>query len=349
MDPALLDFELPSDRVAQAPALRRDESRLLVVERSSDSLRDDQFSELGAYLRPGDLLVLNDTRVVPARITGRKESGGKVEVTILDPVAEADEHWALARCSSRNRVGQRLSFPRGLTMEIGELDPEGPVRLRVLEGDLRRTLEAEGRMPLPPYIRRRVTEGDQDHQDPMDRERYQTVVAANEGAVAAPTAGLHFTESLLQKLRQRGVEHTTITLHVGYGSFQPVRSERVEDHRLRPELFEVSETAATRINHQRSMGGRVVAVGTTVVRTLESVADRGGRIEASRGATGLMILPGHTFQCVDALITNFHHPRTTLFALALAFGGPERVRRAYDHALGSAYRFLSYGDAMLIV
>lgn len=349
MDPELLDFELPPDRIAQAPAARRDDSRLLVVDRSRDSVRDERFVAVGEHLRPGDLLVLNDTRVVPSRITGSKSSGGRVEVTILDPMLESAEHWALVRSSSRHRVGQRFAFPHGLAVEITELHPDGPVRLRVVEGDLHAALEAEGRMPLPPYIRRSGTGQERDERDPMDRERYQTVVAVNGGAVAAPTAGLHFTEPLLDELERRGIERTTITLHVGYGSFQPIRTARVEDHRLHPERYEVSETAASRISQQRSRGGRIVAVGTTVVRTLESLMDEAGRVRAGRGSTGLMILPGHTFRAVDVLITNFHHPRTTLLALAQAFGGVERIRRAYAHALEAGYRFLSYGDAMLIV
>lgn len=348
MDPELLDFELPADRIAQQPASRREESRLLIVSRSHESLCDDRFSALGSHLRRGDLLVLNDTRVVPSRISGRKDSGGRVEVTVLDPVDEDPDHWALVRSSSRNRIGQRFSFDTGLSLEIVELDPSGRVKLRVLEGELRSTLESEGRMPLPPYIRRPPEQSGARPVDRTDRERYQTVVASNEGAVAAPTAGLHFTTSLLDQLRDQGVDHTTVTLHVGYGSFQPIRTERVEEHRLHPETFDVSERAASRILQQRAAGGRVVAVGTTVVRTLESIADRDGQIRAGRGQTDLMILPGYRFRVIDALITNFHHPRTTLFGLALAFGGVDRIRRAYAHALATGYRFLSYGDAMLI-
>jgi S-adenosylmethionine:tRNA ribosyltransferase-isomerase len=233
-------------------------------------------------------------------------------------------------------------------MNIAELGAGGPVRLEVIEGDLRETLDAMGRMPLPPYIRRPLESADSDAVDRLDRERYQTVVAANEGAVAAPTAGLHFTQPILHDLESQGVDHVTVTLHVGYGSFQPIRSQRIEDHALRAERFEIGGVAAQRINDQRAAGRRVVAVGTTVVRTLESAVDEDGRVSPQRGSTALMILPGHTFRIIDALLTNFHHPRTTLFALALAFGGVDRIRRAYTHALASGFRFLSYGDAMLI-
>ncbi len=350
MDSALLDFELPPDRIAQEPASAREASRLLIVDRSRDSFVEDSFARVGRHLGSGDLLVLNDTRVIPARLAGSKETGGAVEVTLLDPAAAEDSQWALIRSSSRNRVGQRFHFADELVLELVESSEAGPVRLAVRRGDLRATLERHGRMPLPPYIRReRATNAASDERDSMDRERYQTVFAAHEGAVAAPTAGLHFSPEMLTELAARGIEHTTVTLHVGYGSFQPVRTERVEDHVLRPEPFTIGEAAARRIQAQRAAGRRVVAVGTTVVRTLESVVAEQGDVRARSGTTGLMILPGHAFRAVDALITNFHQPRTTLFALALAFGGVDRIRRAYRHALEAGFRFLSYGDAMLIV
>ncbi len=348
MDSALLDFELPPDRIAQAPAATREASRLLIVDRSRETFAEDSFANVGAHLRAGDLLILNDTRVIPSRLGGSKETGGAVEITLLDPRAGDDAQWALVRSSSRHRIGQRFHFPGGLELEVVELGDAGPIRLAVRQGDLRATLERHGRMPLPPYIRRQRGAG-ADDLDRLDRERYQTVLASREGAVAAPTAGLHFTPAVLADLAARGIEHATVTLHVGYGSFQPVRAERVEDHVLRPETFAVDEAAARRIQAQRAAGRRVVAVGTTVVRTLETAVDEQGRVTARHGSTGLMILPGHAFRAVDALITNFHQPRTTLFALALAFGGVERIRRAYRHALDAGFRFLSYGDAMLIV
>ncbi len=347
MDVALLDFDLPADRIAQEPAARREAARLLVIDRSHDALLDASFRDIGQHLRAGDLLVLNDTRVIASRIRGRKESGGAVEVTLLDP--DGGHRWALVRSSSRTRLGQRFSFPGGMVLEVTELSDQGPVRLAVREGDLEATLSEHGQMPLPPYIRRPADSENSARWSRLDRERYQTVVAAKTGAVAAPTAGLHFTQDILDDLGERGIGHASVTLHVGYGSFQPIRTERVEDHKLHSERFEIRPEAAERIDAARAAGGRIVAVGTTVARSLETAVDAAGRVAAGRGSTDLMILPGHRFRAVDALLTNFHFPRTTLLALAFAFGGIELVRRAYAHALEAGYRFLSYGDATLIV
>jgi S-adenosylmethionine:tRNA ribosyltransferase-isomerase len=345
-------YALPDALIAQHPAAERDRSRLMVLDRAGGGLAHRHFHELPEILDPGDLLVLNDTRVVPARLTGRKVSGGRVEVLLLDFAGAREraaetgrfESLCLVRASRRPRPGERLHFAASLTAEV--LGEEGHgLRLRFsAEGDAAEALLRQGQMPLPPYIRR-----DDPRSSPCDDERaYQTVYAARAGAVAAPTAGLHFSRDLLERLARRGVRTATITLHVGYGTFLPVRVQDIREHRMHAEHFRIPSEAAAAVNAARREGRRVIAVGTTCVRSLEFAAAPDGRLTAAEGANDLFIYPGYRFRVVDAMITNFHLPRSTLLMLAAAFAGRETILAAYGDAVARGYRFFSYGDAMLI-
>lgn len=325
------DYELPEESIAQEPA-PRGESRLLVLDRED---RHHQVKDLPRLLRPGDLLVLNDTRVIPARLFGQRiGSEGKMEVLLVEKVG--DREWdALVRPGRRARPGTGIAF-EGLTAEVID-KREDRYRLRFSE-PVEPHLERLGHVPLPPYIRR--------PDEASDRERYQTVFARNPGAVAAPTAGLHFSAELLEAIAAAGIGIARVTLHVGIGTFKPVAAEQVEDHRMDRERYEVGEETAEAIRRARAEGRRVVAVGTTVVRTLESAAQE-GEIRAGGGSTELFITPGYRFRVVDVLLTNFHLPRSTLLMLVSAFAGRERVLAAYGEAIREGYRFYSYGDAML--
>ena len=332
------DYALPPDRIAQHPVEPRDHAGLMVLHRDSGKLEHRRFYEVVDYLRRGDVLVINETRVFPARLVGKRPSGGKVELLLVRPLGR-DTWEALAKPGRKVRPGERLLFGEGkLTGEVVERTEDGKRVVR-FSGDIE-TLRNLGQVPLPPYIRRSPI--------PEDRERYQTVYARVEGSVAAPTAGLHFTEELLERLREKGVEVVPIVLHVGPGTFRPVRGE-VSEHRMEAEYYEVSPRAAEVVNLARGKGGRVVAVGTTSVRTLETVADEEGRVRPGSGWTELFIYPPYRFRVVDALITNFHLPRSTLLMLVAAFAGRERVLEAYREAVRLGYRFYSYGDAMLII
>lgn len=331
-------YELPPERIAQEPLADRTASRLLELCLPSGRIADRRFPELVELLHPGDLLVLNDTRVIPARLYGRKETGGAAEI-LVERVTGPDRVLAQVRASKAPRTGSALILEDGTRLTVsgrqGEFfDLVFPAGRPVLE-----RLEALGHVPLPPYVRRPDT--------PRDRERYQTVYAREPGAVAAPTAGLHFDEALLGRLRRRGVEMAQITLHVGAGTFQPVRVERVEEHRMHPEWLRVEEAVCEAVARTRARGGRVVAVGTTVVRALETAA-AGGRLEPFEGETRLFITPGYRFRVVDGLLTNFHLPESTLLMLVCAFGGHAPVMAAYRHAVAAGYRFYSYGDAMFL-
>jgi S-adenosylmethionine:tRNA ribosyltransferase-isomerase len=341
-----LDYQLPEELIAQAPAEPRDASRLLALPRGGGDPRHLRFADLPGLLAPGDLLVLNDSRVIPARLVGRRSSGGRVELLLVEPLPGPAQgglsRWrAMAQASKPIRIGAQLDFD-GLRAEVEGVEGEGfyDVRFDRDEPALARELDRVGRVPLPPYIRREP--GD------ADRDRYQTVVARDPGSVAAPTAGLHFTPELLARLDARGVVRTTVTLHVGPGTFLPVRARRLEDHRMHPERYEVSESAAAAFGEARARGSRVVAVGTTAVRTLES-ALVSERLRPGRGRTDIFIRPGHVFRAVDGLVTNFHLPRSTLLALVCAFGGTPSVLLAYHLAIQARYRFFSYGDAMAIL
>lgn len=340
------DYELPGDLIAQVPQERRDASRLLVLDRTSGAIEHRIFSELPGLLDPGDLLVLNDARVIPARLFARKPTGGRVELLLVERIDEQERRFrALIGASRAPKPGAILLAEGGLRIEVAARSGDSyEVRLLGAGGSIEEILDAFGRMPLPPYVRRDPDDG----LEPLDRERYQTVYARNPGAVAAPTAGLHFSEALLDRIRARGVRLATVTLHVGPGSFLPVRVERVEEHRMHGESYELPEETAEAIAETRGRGGRVVAVGTTVVRTLEACALPGGLVRSGTGRCDLFIYPGFRFQVVDALVTNFHLPRSTLLMLVCAFAGRERVLAAYREAIGRRYRFYSYGDAMLV-
>jgi S-adenosylmethionine:tRNA ribosyltransferase-isomerase len=340
--PGPLDYELPPELIAQHPAARRDESRLLIVHRDTGALEDRRFPDLLERLAPGDALVLNETRVFPARLHLYRGAGGRVEVLLTHP--EGDGTWRLlARPAHKAPVGERLRTADGcLTLEVVELGEAGERRVRVSDGDLEKALEAHGEVPLPPYIHRAP--------EPEDRERYQSVFARVEGAVAAPTAALHFTPDLLARIAAGGVRLVKVLLHVGPGTFRPLSTEDPREHRMSEEYFEVPEEAAAALAETRAAGGRIVAVGTTVVRALESACDaHQGALGPARGWTRKYILPPYRFQAVDALVTNFHLPRTTLLLLVAAFAGEERLRDAYRHAVAERYRFYSYGDAMLVI
>jgi S-adenosylmethionine:tRNA ribosyltransferase-isomerase len=330
------DYDLPPASIAQEPA-PRGESRLLVLDRSGPE-RHARVRDLPRLLRSGDLLVLNDTRVIPARLYGRSAGGGRMEILLVERVAESE--WdALVKPGRRARPGARFEIGEGLTAEVTDKREDGRHRLRFSE-PVEPHLERLGHIPLPPYIHRPDT--------PEDRERYQTVYARRPGAVAAPTAGLHFTAELLREIEGAGVEIARVTLHVGIGTFKPVSAERIAAHRMERERYEIGEETAATLRRARQAGRRIVAVGTTVVRTLEGAAlAGGGEVRAGDGATDLFITPGFRFQVVDALLTNFHLPRSTLLMLVSAFAGRERVLAAYAEAVREGYRFYSYGDAML--
>ncbi len=338
----LFDYKLPADRIAQEPLPERSASRMMVLDRAAGLRTHRRFRDLPEHLRRGDCLVLNDTMVLPARLYGRRPTGGRVEVLLLRPAA-GDRQWhALARPARRLRLGERVEFGPGLAATVVGEGDEGLRELRFeVDGDFEQALDRLGLPPLPPYIRRRAR--------PEDRQRYQTVYARRAGAVAAPTAGLHFDQGILAALAGTGIETVFLTLHVGLGTFRPVAVERVEDHHMHAEPYQVLPEAAERISRARAAGGRVVAVGTTVVRALETVADDDGRVRPDSGETDLFIYPGYRFRAVDALLTNFHLPRSTLLMMVAAFAGREFILEAYQEAIDAGYRFYSYGDCMLIL
>lgn len=334
------DFDLPKDLIAQRPALPRESARLLYVDQRR--LADHFVADLPDLLGPDDLLVFNNTRVLPARLTARRGEA-TVEVTLHQPIDGG--HWrAFARPAKKCRLGDRLDFGPGFAAEVTERGEHGEIALRFsLDGDkLINALRRFGRMPLPPYIKR--AEG----KDLADDRDYQTLFARHDGAVAAPTASLHFTEALMATLADHGIRHAFITLHVGAGTFLPVRALDTEDHRMHAERFDLGAETVEAIARTRTEGGRVVAVGTTVLRTLEASADDDGSLRPGQGETRLFITPGYRFKVVDRLLTNFHLPCSTLFMLVAAFSGLHRMRAAYAHAIEQRYRFFSYGDACLL-
>jgi S-adenosylmethionine:tRNA ribosyltransferase-isomerase len=337
------DFHLPPDRIAQTPAERRDASRLLVVDRSRDELRHRVFSDLFAMVPSGDALVLNETRVFPARLVGRKPTGAAAEVFLLHPEAGSDTLWrALVRPGGKLKPGRTVEIGPELSVEIVDSTGEGDRIVRLVTPlPLAEALDRYGEVPLPPYVERHATEA--------DRERYQTVFARERGSVAAPTAGLHFTPELLAALEAKGVRIVRLVLHVGVGTFRPVEAEDPAQHRMHSEWYRVPPEAAEVLNGIRSAGGKVWSVGTTVTRTLESVAADDGTILPGEGWTDIFIRPPYRFKAVDRLITNFHLPRSTLLMLVAAFGGYDLVMRAYAEAIAQGYRFYSYGDAMVLV
>ncbi len=334
------DFELPEELIAQHPPVERDQCRLLVLDRESGAIAHRRFDDIVEYLRPGDVLVLNNTRVIPARLFGVKRGGtARVEVLLLKPAPQPDCWEVLVRPGKRLNPGAQVDFGEGQMLgTVLEETDAGRIMHFQYEGIFNEVLDRLGTMPLPPYIKAQLE----------DPERYQTVYAKESGSAAAPTAGLHFTEELLERLRQMGVEIVEILLHVGLGTFRPVQEENIQEHRMHSEYYRVSEEAAAAINRALEEGRRVIAVGTTSARTLESAA-HGGRIRAGEGETDIFIYPGYTFQILSGLLTNFHLPKSTLIMLVSAFAGRERVLAAYKAAVEERYQFFSFGDAMLIL
>jgi len=336
------DYDLPAELIAQYPLGERAASRLLLLNRANEQMTHQKFVSLPGLLREGDLLVRNETRVIPARLLGRKESGGQVEVLLVRQIDALQNIWrCLTRSSKPVRVGSSLEFLAGICGEVIDAEDDGQRLVRfTCPGDFWQALEQAGHMPLPPYIRR------EDHD--ADKDRYQTVFANNRGAVAAPTAGLHFTEETFAALAARNVDVCGVTLHVGPGTFLPVRTEKLSEHRMHSEVYEIPEKSARKINAARADGRRIVALGTTVTRTLEHAVDDQGLLQAGQGETDLFILPGFKFRMVDALITNFHLPKSTLLVLVSAFASRDFILEAYKEAVDHGYRFFSYGDCMLI-
>ncbi len=344
------DYELPDELIARYPAERREGSRLLVVGRSGvrtdgrSGFEDRRFTDLPGYLQAGDVLVLNETKVIPARLEGTREStGAKVEIFLLHRQADRTDTWhVLAAPAKKVKTGETIRINDELSCEVVDELAEGERIVRfVSSGDLEAAIERAGSMPIPPYLKR--------ESDATDRERYQTIFARVPGAVAAPTASLHFTDELLREIEAKGIRIARVVLHVGLGTFRPVEVEDVTQHKMHAEYYEVSEEASIIINNARAADGRIIAAGTTAARTLETVADADGTVHPGSGETAIFIYPPYKFKAVDALVTNFHQPKSTLLMMISAFAGAENIREAYQHAIRERYRFLSYGDAMLIV
>ncbi|AGX05657.1 tRNA preQ1(34) S-adenosylmethionine ribosyltransferase-isomerase QueA [Bacillus infantis] len=338
----MFDFHLPEELIAQTPLEDRTSSRLMVLDKEDGALQHETFKNLPEYLNPGDCLVLNDTRVLPARLFGAKEgTGAKIEVLLLKQ-QEGDVWETLIKPAKRVKEGTRIEFGDGLLSAVctGTEEQGGRLLKFNYEGIFYEVLEQLGEMPLPPYIKEQLD----------DRERYQTVYAKERGSAAAPTAGLHFTEELLDEIREKGVHIAFITLHVGLGTFRPVSVEDIHEHSMHAEYYQVTEGTARLLNEVRENGGRIITVGTTSTRTLETIADANeGRLEAGSGWTSIFIYPGYEFKAIDGMITNFHLPKSTLIMLISALAGRENVLNAYNEAVKERYRFFSFGDAMLII
>jgi S-adenosylmethionine:tRNA ribosyltransferase-isomerase len=335
-------FHLPQDLIARHPTAERDRSRLMLLDRTSGSIAEDTFCNLQTYLRSGDLLVMNDTRVIPARLFGRRPTGGKVEIFLLRQMPGSQDRWeSLLKSSKKIQEGQNIMLESGMTAVVlsRSVADNWLVEFAGAEPfDL--WLEREGHIPLPPYLQR--------DDSPVDRERYQTVVAREPGAIAAPTAGLHFTHELLAQLASNGIGTAFLTLHTGLGTFQPVRVQRVQEHKIHTERFVIPPDTVEAVKRTKAAGGRIIAVGTTSARTLEYSARQSGHVEAGSGEADIYIYPGYRFKVVDALITNFHLPESTLLMLVSALAGREYVLEAYREAVSRGFRFYSYGDAMFI-
>ncbi|MGD9183371.1 MAG: tRNA preQ1(34) S-adenosylmethionine ribosyltransferase-isomerase QueA [Desulfobacterales bacterium] len=347
------NYPLPAELIAQKPARRRDQSNLLFMDRKTEKRSHHRFDALDNFLNPGDVLVVNNTAVIPGRLVGKKDTGGRVEVLICgfngnckpQTINEDRVYECLVKAAKPPRKGSLFYFDEGLTAKVIERRDQTVFVRFYTGGDFETLLDRIGKVPLPPYIRRSA-----ELAPPCDdRAAYQTVYASEKGAIAAPTAGLHFTPELLERLKVKGIAIVSITMHVGYGTFLPVRVEDIRCHQMHSEAYSISGQAADKINSARSAGHRVIAVGTTCVRTLEYVSDSGGYVLAGSGCCDLFIYPGYRFKAVDAMITNFHLPKSTLLMLVAAFAGRENVLNAYTEAIKRKYRFYSYGDAMLIM
>ncbi len=340
MDVKDFDYYLPEELIAQDPLEKRDESRLMVLDKFTGEVTHKHFYDIKEYLRPGDCLVINNTKVIPARLYGAKEdTGAKIEVLLL--INQGNNIWeCLVKPGRKCRTGARIIFGEGLLVgEVVEVKEDGNRLIRFeYDGIWEEVLDQLGQMPLPPYI----------HHQLKDKNRYQTVYAKYDGSAAAPTAGLHFTKELLQEIREMGVNIAEVTLHVGLGTFRPVKVDKIEDHNMHSEYYMVTQEAADLINHTKKNGGRVISVGTTSTRTLESAAKEDGTLEATSGWTQIFIYPGYKFKVIDGLITNFHLPQSTLVMLVSALAGRDHVLAAYEEAVKERYRFFSFGDAMFI-
>ena len=333
------NYDLPEELIAQVPIKQRDESRLMVLDRQKQTIEHKVFKDIIDYLEPGDCLVRNNTKVIPARIYGKKETGANVEFLLLNNI-EGDIWECIVRPGNKLHVGVKVIFGDGvLKAEILDTMPGGTRKVKFYyDGIFNEILDKIGLMPLPPYI----------HEELNDRDRYQTVYAKYDGSAAAPTAGLHFTPELLEKIEAKGVKIANVTLHVGIGTFRPVKEEKVEDHEMHSEHFYIKEEDVERINSTKKAGKRVIAVGTTSCRVLETIADENGLVKETEGDTQIFIYPGYKFKCLDGLITNFHLPQSTLLMLVSALSGREFILKAYNEAVKEKYRFFSFGDAMFI-
>lgn len=339
MNVSEFNYELPEELIAQVPIKHRDESRLMVLDRQRQTIEHKVFKDLIDYLQPGDCLVRNNTKVIPARLYGKKDTGANVEFLLLNRI-QGDTWEVMVRPGRKLLQGAEVTFGEGvLKATIIDTMPGGSRKVTFsYQGIFNEILDQIGLMPLPPYIKERLQE----------KDRYQTVYAKYEGSAAAPTAGLHFTEELLEKIKEKGVEIANVTLHVGIGTFRPVKVKTIEEHDMHSEHYEIKQEDADKINTAKKNGKRVIAVGTTSCRVLESIADEKGMVKQTQGDTKIFIYPGYTFKCLDALITNFHLPESTLIMLVSALAGKDYVMRAYNEAVKEKYRFFSFGDAMLI-
>lgn len=333
------NYDLPEELIAQVPIKKRDESRLMVLNREKQTIEHRTFKDIIEYLEPGDCLVRNNTKVIPARIYGKKETGANVEFLLLNNI-EGDIWETIVRPGNKLHVGTKVIFGDGiLKAEILEIMPGGTRKVKFeYTGIFNEILDKIGLMPLPPYI----------HEELKERDRYQTVYAKYNGSAAAPTAGLHFTEELLQKIEEKGIKIANVTLHVGIGTFRPVKEEKVEDHEMHSEHFYIKQEDVDKINETKRQGKRVIAVGTTSCRVLETIADENGMVKETEGDTQIFIYPGYKFKCLDGLITNFHLPQSTLLMLVSALAGRDFILKAYNEAVKEKYRFFSFGDAMFI-
>lgn len=337
------NFDLPRNLIAQEPLEAREKSRMLVVDRAYETFRDEQFCQFPGFLSKNDVVVLNNTKVFPARLIGKLETGVNVEIFLIEELKHMT--WlALARPGRRLKGGKKIFFDGKLTGELLEKTPDGKVIIQfTTTGTFESIVQEIGRTPLPPYISRNDLSID------SDRERYQTVYASKRGAIAAPTAGLHFTPQILDRIKSLGADIAEITLHVGYGTFEPVRVTELSEHKVASERYEITEDTANMLNRAKSEGRRIIAIGTTTTRALESSMANHGQFAAGQHSADLTVKPGYKFRAVDALLTNFHLPQSSLLVLVSTFGGHELIMNAYQHAVSSRYRFYSYGDCMLIV
>lgn len=336
------DYTLPRSLIAQYPSPQRGDSFLMILHRHRGTIEHRVFRDISNYFNPGDLLVMNNTRVLPARLIGKKETGGKIEVLLIPSMNGTQKEWeVLIKGSGKVKQGVRIQFEQDLYGEVEEVKDGRAKICFSSQGEITDILQRIGHIPLPPYIKRQ--------DESLDKDRYQTVFAERDGSIAAPTAGLHFTHSLLQSLRDQGVTITSITLHIGVGTFAPVKAMDIEDHRMEAEWVEISEEVARGVETAKARGGKVIAVGTTTTRALESFPNENGCVSPGKRMTSLFINPPYRFRVIDGLITNFHLPKSTLIMLVSAFAGKEFLMKAYREAIDKKYRFYSYGDAMLII